>query len=319
MFVLSVLIKKEEIYLSPITKALYQYTCQTGKLKTLKRRQKVLLNTAIADRRRRVRWSNYSLPTGVVNRLRTQQGKNEVCPSNVVTNMRDDMTRKLSVLCRSQKEEWNETYFVPLSYLNPNTMYGEWNEVWPSVLRGSQYKGWNEVCPSFRLTSTEILGGEMKHYVSSSTCLNVDPSMRKKEKICLSPMTKTDIPTEMSNGQRDNTKTPWKCSITQRLWTDLGQSIEVATTTQLVWLTGLRAQRGEMKFVRLSVLRGSQCEEWNETVCPSVCLTWMPIMRGEIKWNVSVSLGSKIEGWNEKYFVRLSILRGSKFEWWNET
>ena len=54
-------------------------------------------------------------------------------------------------------------------------------------------------------------------------------------------MTKAPMPTEMSKGQSDNTKTPQKSSITQRLRTDLGRSVGVTTATQLVWLTGLRA------------------------------------------------------------------------------
>ena len=36
--------------------------------------------------------------------------------------------------------------------------------------------------------------------------------------------------------QHDNTKTPPKSSITQRLRTDLGRSVGVAIATQLVWL-----------------------------------------------------------------------------------
>ena len=58
----------------------------------------------------------------------------------------------------------------------------------------------------------------------------------KKEEIWLSPMTKAPTPTEKSKKQRDNTKTPPKTSITQRLRTDLGRSVRVATATQLVWL-----------------------------------------------------------------------------------
>ena len=38
-------------------------------------------------------------------------------------------------------------------------------------------------------------------------------------------MTKAPTPTEKSNKQRDNTKTPPKTSITQRLRTDLGRSV----------------------------------------------------------------------------------------------
>ena len=49
-------------------------------------------------------------------------------------------------------------------------------------------------------------------------------------------MTKTHTPTEKSKKQRDNTKTPPKILITQRLRTDLGQSVGVTTATQLVWL-----------------------------------------------------------------------------------
>ena len=44
-------------------------------------------------------------------------------------------------------------------------------------------------------------------------------------------MTKAPIPTEKSKKQRDNTKTPPKASITQRLRTDLGRSVKVTTVT----------------------------------------------------------------------------------------
>ena len=48
-------------------------------------------------------------------------------------------------------------------------------------------------------------------------------------------MSKTPIPTEKSktNGQHKNAT---KTSITQRLRTDLGRSVEETTVTQLVWL-----------------------------------------------------------------------------------
>ena len=55
----------------------------------------------------------------------------------------------------------------------------------------------------------------------------------KIEAIWISPTTKAPIPTEMSKGQRDNTNTSPKSSITQRLWTDLGRSVGVITVTQL--------------------------------------------------------------------------------------
>ena len=40
-------------------------------------------------------------------------------------------------------------------------------------------------------------------------------------------------PTEMSNGQSDNTKNATKSSITQRLLTDLGRSVKVTTANKL--------------------------------------------------------------------------------------
>ena len=49
-------------------------------------------------------------------------------------------------------------------------------------------------------------------------------------------MAKAPTPTEKSKKQRDNTKTPQKTSITQRLRTDLGRSVGVTIATQLVWL-----------------------------------------------------------------------------------
>ena len=52
-------------------------------------------------------------------------------------------------------------------------------------------------------------------------------------------MTKAASPTEKSKKQRDNTKTPPKTSITQRLRTDLGRSVGVTTANQLVWLNNL--------------------------------------------------------------------------------
>ena len=47
-------------------------------------------------------------------------------------------------------------------------------------------------------------------------------------------MTQAPITTEQSRKQRDNTKTPPKTSITQRLRTDLGPSVGVTKATQRV-------------------------------------------------------------------------------------
>ena len=48
-------------------------------------------------------------------------------------------------------------------------------------------------------------------------------------------MTEVIIPTENSNKQSDNTKTPQKSWITQWLRTELGRSVVVAITTQIVY------------------------------------------------------------------------------------
>ena len=56
------------------------------------------------------------------------------------------------------------------------------------------------------------------------------------EEIWLGPMTKAPTPIENPKKQRDNTKTPTKTSITQRLRTDLGLSAGATIVTQLVWL-----------------------------------------------------------------------------------
>ena len=53
----------------------------------------------------------------------------------------------------------------------------------------------------------------------------------KKEEVWLIPMTKAPTPTEKSKKQRENTITPQKMSITQRLRTDLGRSVGVTIAT----------------------------------------------------------------------------------------
>ena len=57
----------------------------------------------------------------------------------------------------------------------------------------------------------------------------------KKEEIWLSPMTKAATPTEMSKGQSDKPNNATKSSIKQRLRSDIGRSVGVTTSTQLVW------------------------------------------------------------------------------------
>ena len=81
------------------------------------------------------------------------------------------------------------------------------------------------------LTSTEKLQFN-KLLMVNNTYIYIE----KKKEIWLSPMTKTPSTTEKSKKQRDNTKTPPKTSITQRLRTDLGRSVGVTIATQLVWL-----------------------------------------------------------------------------------
>ena len=48
-------------------------------------------------------------------------------------------------------------------------------------------------------------------------------------------MTKTTTPKEKSKKQRDNTKNATKTSITQRLWTDLGRSVEASGVVKPIY------------------------------------------------------------------------------------
>ena len=50
-------------------------------------------------------------------------------------------------------------------------------------------------------------------------------------------MTKAPTPTAMSKAQSDDTNNATKSSIKQQLRTDLGRSVGVTTTIELVWLT----------------------------------------------------------------------------------
>ena len=62
-------------------------------------------------------------------------------------------------------------------------------------------------------------------------------------------MTKAYTPTGKSNKQGENTNTPPKTSITQRLRTDLGRSVVVTIATQLVWLNRLKAENKISRFL----------------------------------------------------------------------
>ena len=67
--------------------------------------------------------------------------------------------------------------------------------------------------------------------------------LEEKEGRCLAQSyEKSLLPTGMSKGQCDNTKTSPKSSITQRFRTDMTRSDGVTTVIQLVWLTCLRTQ-----------------------------------------------------------------------------
>ena len=64
----------------------------------------------------------------------------------------------------------------------------------------------------------------------------------KRKENWLSPMTKAPTPIEMSKGQRDNNKNATKMFDYTTMLTDLGRLVGVVIATQLVWLTGVRAQ-----------------------------------------------------------------------------
>ena len=66
--------------------------------------------------------------------------------------------------------------------------------------------------------------------------LSIVQEKKDSEEVWLGPMTKAPTPTEKSKQQCDNTKTPPKSSITQRLRTDLGRSVGVTIATKPMWL-----------------------------------------------------------------------------------
>ena len=70
-------------------------------------------------------------------------------------------------------------------------------------------------------------------YIKNKTWKNI----REKGRDLTQSYDKSPYTHEKKNKkQRDNTKTPSKTSITQRLRTDLGRSVDVTTATPLVWL-----------------------------------------------------------------------------------
>ena len=71
--------KKEEIWLSPMTKAPTQTKMSKGQSDNTNNAIKTFDYTAVADRLRTVNWSNYSHPTGVVNLV---YGPNLLTPHN---------------------------------------------------------------------------------------------------------------------------------------------------------------------------------------------------------------------------------------------
>ena len=70
--------KKEEIWLSPMTKAPTPTEMSKGQSDNTNNATKKFDYTAVADRLRTVSWSNYSHPTGVVNQSQMGQDQRRV-------------------------------------------------------------------------------------------------------------------------------------------------------------------------------------------------------------------------------------------------
>ena len=66
-------------------------------------------------------------------------------------------------------------------------------------------------------------------------CYHIIYTVGEKGRDLTQSYAKAPTTTEKSKKQRDNTKTPPKTSITQRLRTDLGRSVRVTIATQLLW------------------------------------------------------------------------------------
>ena len=65
---------------------------------------------------------------------------------------------------------------------------------------------------------------------------SIDLNQREKEGDLTQSFDKTPYTNRINRKQKDNTQTPPKTSITQRLRTDLGRSVGVTTVIQLVLL-----------------------------------------------------------------------------------
>ena len=78
------------------------------------------------------------------------------------------------------------------------------------------------------------LGDKTSLMSSEAKSMGLVSIHEKTEEIWLSLMTKAPTPTENPKKQRDNTHTPPKASIKQRLRTDLGRSVVVTIATHVV-------------------------------------------------------------------------------------
>ena len=94
------------------------------------------------------------------------------------------------------------------------------------------------------LITKSITCKKMKQKYCDSRLRNMNSHIeRKQDEIWLSPITKEPIYQQKCQKDKLTTQTkPQKSSITQRLRTDWGRSDVNTTATELVWLSGLRAQ-----------------------------------------------------------------------------
>ena len=102
-------------------------------------------------------------------------------------------------------------------------------------------------------------------------------------------MTKAPTPTEKSKKQRDNTKTPPKTSITQRLRTDLGRSVGVTIATQLVWLNQLTGSQSFKNNISNSGKSG-----WKNSHV-SLCQSSLLLKPENSNWSIGNSLSWSID------------------------
>ena len=119
-----------------------------------------------------------------------------------------------------------------------DTLYVLWNYIhWLHNTCPSNNRGLPQIMLAYLCFGSQWYKKRRRRWLFLDTWYLLWPPIiyKKIEKDLPQFYDKTLIPTEMSIGHSDNTKTPRKSLITQRLPADLGQSVRVTKASQLYY------------------------------------------------------------------------------------